>query len=152
METNYRLIVQWQEGELEKDGKPFFEHYHSLDRFMKKWDVLAYPAFDKIRGYTFVDGWLPNIDLLLLRFDELRFWKQQISQIFPEFRILPDNKSTLKKYNSLYEYFKKHYCPHPQFYRLFEMDLPHMQIFMTDQEIVELKVRTFKGGACTNLE
>ena len=111
----------------------FFESYHPLSDFMAFHKKPL--TFDREKKWCFHHRVLPNVDLLMLRFDQIASWQDQVRTVFPFFRVVPANLSDRKIYSSLFSHFKTHYPLHPDFKRLFEEERPLLATYMTEDEM-----------------
>lgn len=120
------------------DNREYFEWYHPLEDLIALQDL---PPFDKDAKWCMHH--LPQFDLLLLRFDQIANWGQQLRQVFPTFELVPCNVSSQKKYGGLYNYFKLHYHLHPNFQELFDKDQEWYDHYFTPSETNILKKKLF---------
>jgi hypothetical protein len=139
-ETNYpRVEARMNRYAVESD---FFESYHPLTDFFEYFK-LEY-KFDKSNKWVFHPRILPNVDLLMLRFDQLTNWEQQIRKVFPYFKMVPSNLSAQKRYYSLFTYFKQLYPVNTtDFKRLFENERPLLEQYFTPDEVMILYNKYF---------
>lgn len=61
-------------------------------------------AFNTAQKWSF-SSYHP-IDVLLLRFDAINEWEQQIQTIFEKFKLLTENQTEKKIFGRYYRYFK----------------------------------------------
>lgn len=87
----------------------FFENYHPLKDFLDYFDKPL--IFNREQKWHFQKNIVGAADCLMLRFDQINNWENQIRTIFPRFRIIPNNLTDTKSYSRFYKYFKSNYRP-----------------------------------------
>jgi len=108
----------------------FFESYHPMLEMVN----MSSLSFSPRQGYSFLPNLLPNMDVILLRFDKIQEWESQIQSLIPNFRLVPDNLSSRKTYAALYHYFRKHYRFPPSAKYLWEVEQPMISVYYSEEE------------------
>ena len=102
---NLELLTHYMDKCM-NDGNFFADNHSFLDDL-----PFPLPPFDTKAGFTFhqqVEEY-PAIDLLMLRFDQMDQWEEQIQSVFPSFVLIPHNVTSTKPFAALYETFSKTY-------------------------------------------
>lgn len=127
----------------------FFEHYHPLVFLTRKESqtvclyenlVRPLPRFDKVQKFGFHSFRDPvrghEVYTILLRFDQLHRWEEQIRTVIPSFHLVSTNLSSQKTYNRLYKKVKRVYrFPRFAAMRLWELERPLINFYYDDDEI-----------------
>jgi hypothetical protein len=102
------------------------------------------PPFDKTAKFTFCPRAaraFPAVDLLMLRFDQIDHWEEQIRTVFPSFVLIPHNVTSTKHFAELYHAFKSTYS-FPSFAAsmLWTIERPRLQYYFEEEEIEKIWV------------
>ena len=114
----------------------FFEDYHPLVRFLAHYQKPL--VFDTTKKWDFQESVLPNVDCLMLRFDQIRKWQSQIRNVFPRFRLVALNLSEQKEYYPFYKHFKSHYHPSPVLLSTLNRDRDLLLTYYREEEVLEV--------------
>lgn len=131
---NFSILRDILEARL--NAGDFFEGYHPLAAFFAHYHKSL--VFDKTKGWGFTKSILPNVDCLMLRFDQILYWEPQIRNVFPRFRLVSLNLSEKKNYYPFYKYFRSHYHPSPKLLTALERDRHLLLTYYREEEVLGL--------------